>query len=71
MELFCKAYKFRTLVKGDTYFEIIENTSCINLILTEKNLNFQRPYEIEARLFEFHKMVLIVMKWSFLKGSHV
>ena len=68
MKVFCETYKFRSLVKEVTCFKNPENQSCIDLILTNKHLRFQRPCAIETN---FHKMLLVVIKMHSLKRNHV
>ena len=64
---FCETYKLRNLVKHPTCFKNPENPSCIDLLLTNKPLNFQITTLIETRLSDFHKMIVAVMKMDFSK----
>ena len=64
---FCETYKLRNLVKHPTCFKNPENHSCIDLLLTNKPLNFQTTTLIETRLSDFHKMIVAVMKMDFSK----
>ena len=64
---FCETYKLRNLVKHPTCFKNPENPSCIDLLLTNKPLNFQTTTLIETRLSDFHKMIVAVMKMDFSK----
>ena len=67
MICFCETYKLRNLVKHPTCFKNPENPSCIDLLLTNKPLNFQTTTLIETRLSDFHKMIVAVMKMDFSK----
>ena len=53
-----------------TCFKNLENSSCIDLILTNKPWSFQNSFAIETGLSDFHKMRLTVMKKSFQKYIH-
>ena len=64
---FCETYKLRNLLKHPTCFKNPENTSCIDLLLTNKPLSFQTTTVIEIRLSDFHKMIVAVMKMHFPK----
>ena len=57
----------RNLIKESTCFKNPENTTCIDLILTNKPLSFKNKYLIEAGLSDFHKIVVAVMKMYFPK----
>ena len=48
LKAFSETYKFRSLVKEATCFKNPEDPSCIDLILTNKHLSFQRLYAIET-----------------------
>ena len=67
MKVFCKTYKFLGFVRESTCFKNPDNPSCIDLILTNKHLSFQRSCAIKTGLSDFHKMVLTVMKIHFPK----
>ena len=67
MKIFCKTYKLRNLIKEATCFKNSENPTCIILPLTNKPLSFKNKYVIETGLFDFHKMVVGVIKMHFPK----
>ena len=64
---FCETYKLRNLVKHLICFKNPENPLCIDLLLTNKQLNFQTTTLMETRLSDFHKMIVAVMKMGFSK----
>ena len=67
MKTFGENYKLRNLIKEPTCFKNPENPTCINLILTNKPLNFKNTYVIDTGLSGFHKMIVTVMKMHFPK----
>lgn len=50
---FCETYKLRNFIKDPTCFKNPENTTCVDLALSFKNI-----YAIEIGLSLFHKMVV-------------
>ena len=62
MKTFGEIYKLRNLIKEPTYFKNPENPTYIDLILTNKPLNFKNTYVIQTGLSDFHKMVVAMMK---------
>ena len=67
MQIFCTTYNFKCLVKEATCFKSINSPSCIDLILTNKSLCFQKTAVVETGLSDFHRLTLIVMKSTFQK----
>ena len=67
MESFCESYRFKSLIKDPTCFKNPENSSCIDLILTNSSYSFQNSCEIETDLSDFHKMIVLGMKTTFQK----
>ena len=67
METFCESYWFKNLIKFPTCHKNPQNPSCIDLILTNSPLSFQSSGVIETGLFNFHKMIVTVMKTTFQK----
>ena len=67
MKTFAETHKLRNLMKEPTCFKNPENPTCIDLILTNKRLSFKNTYVIETGLFDFHKMIVAVMKMHFPK----
>ena len=57
------------MVKGATFYKNLENTSCIDLILTKKPRSFHGCRIIETGLSDFHKMTATVIKMYFEKHS--
>ena len=68
MEEFMKVYDLKNLVKGATCFKNLEKP-CNDLILTNKIKSVQTSYIIETGIgiFDFHKMVMTVLKVYFKK----
>ena len=64
---FSVIYKLRHLIKEPTCFKNPENSTCIDLILTNKSLNFKKTYVIDKGLSDFHKNIVAVMKMHFPK----
>ena len=64
---FCETYKLRNLVKHPTCFKNPENPSCIDLLLTNKPISFQTTTVVETGLFDFHNMIVAVMRMHFPK----
>ena len=54
-------------MKKATCFKSINSPSCIDLILTNKSLCFQKPAVVETGLSDFHRLTLTVMKSTFQK----
>ena len=54
-----------------TCFKNIDNPSCIDLILTNKPLYFQKTTVIETGISDFHKLTLTTMKSSFQKQEPI
>ena len=50
---FCETYKLRNFIKDPTCFKNPENTECVDLALSFKNI-----YAIETGISLFHKMVV-------------
>ena len=67
MKVFCDSYEFKNLIKDATCYKNPENTSCIDLILTNNPNSFQNPGVIETGLSNFYKMTVAVMKTTFEK----
>ena len=67
MKTFCETYNLRNFIKKPTYFKNTQNSTCIDLLLTNKPLSFKNTYLIEAGLSDFHKMVVDVIKMYFPK----
>ena len=64
---FGETYKLRNLVKHPTCFKNPENPSCIDLLLTNKPISFQTTTVVETGLFDFHNMIVAVMRMHFPK----
>ena len=67
MKDFCETYNLANLIKDPTCFKSIENPSCIDVILTNRNLCFESSTTIETGLSGCHKMTVTVMKKHYKK----
>ena len=59
---FCNVNSLKTLNRGPDCFKNSSNPSCINLFLTNRQQCFQQTRAIETGIYDFHKMVVNVMK---------
>ena len=71
MKVFCSTYNLKNLVNEPTCFKNVDNPSCIDLILTNKSLYFQKTTVIETRISDFHKLIGTTMKFSFQKQEPI
>ena len=62
-------YNLTNLVKGKTCFKSRNNPSCIDLFLTNCNKSFQHTNVISAGMSDHHKMIVTVMKATFVKAK--
>ena len=60
-------YALKNLIKEPTCFKS-ENPRCIDLILTNRYRSFQNTATVETGLYDFHKMVLTVLKTTYQKA---
>ena len=67
MSSFCDTFDLTSLIKEPTCYKNPDNPSCIDLILTNKPLNFQNSCVAETGLSDFHRMILTVTKMTFQK----
>ena len=67
MGYFLSQYSLSNIVKQPTCFKNIQNPSCIDLFITNKNKSFQKTSTISTGLSDFHKMVITVLKTKFGK----
>ena len=58
-------YNAKNLVQENTCFKSIDNTSCIDLFLTNSYQNFQNTITVATGLSDVHKMAVTVMKTTF------
>ena len=64
MSGFCDTFDFKSIIKGATCYQNLENPSSIGLILTNNPRSLRISGVIEAGLLDFHRMVVTVMKTS-------
>ena len=65
LDEFCQTYNSESTINKPTYFKNPKNLSCIDLVLTNKQEKFLKAKTVEARLSDFHEMVVSVFKTSF------
>ena len=63
---FCNVYNLETPSNLPTCFKNPESPSCIDLILTNLNNNFDEALVLELGLSDFHKLAMLVLK-SYVK----
>ena len=63
---FCNVYNLETPSNLPTCFKNPESPSCIDLLLTNLNNNFDEALVLELGLSDFHKLVMLVLK-SYVK----
>ena len=64
METFCESYGLKNLIKVPTCHKNPQNSSCIDLSLTNGPLRFQSSAAVETGLSNFHKMTVTVIKFK-------
>ena len=62
MSSFCEIYHTTDIIKQPTCFKNPSNSSCINLFLTNNANCFQKYSVFETGLFDFHKLIVTIMK---------
>ena len=67
MKIFCQIYSCKSIVKDKTRFKNLINSTCIDLIITNRPKSFQESEVIETGLSDFHKISLTAMKVLFNK----
>ena len=67
MKAFCDNCNLTSLIKQPICYKNPNNTTCIDLILSNTPRSFQSTCVIETGLSDFHLMTLTVMKKSFRK----
>ena len=68
---FLYEYNAKNIVKENTCFKNALNPSCIDLFITNSPLSFQNTIAASNGLYDFHKMVIVVMKMSFKKHTPI
>ena len=69
MEQFCASYNLKSLLKEPTCFRSVDNSSCIDLILTNHPKCFQNSGVYETGISDFHKLTFTVLKTYFQKAK--
>ena len=64
---FMELHDLKNLIRVLTCYKNPENSSCIDLFLTNKKLCFQDTNTFETGLSDFHRLVVTVMKTYFTK----
>ena len=65
MSGFCDTFCLKSLIEDAICYRTPENSSSIDLILTDNPRSFQNYCLIEKGLSDFHRMVVTVIKTSF------
>ena len=63
----CETYNLTNLIKEPTCFKNPLNSSSIDFLLTNRAMLFEISKTIETGLFDYHKMIITVMKSVFKK----
>ena len=61
LPLFCSQYKLKSLNKDPSCYKNIDNTSCIDLLLTNSAKSFESACTIETDLSDFHILAFTVI----------
>ena len=64
---FLEQYEAKNIMKNKTCFKNSDRPTCIDLFLTNSPHSFQNTMTISKGLSDFHKMIITVLKSSFLK----
>ena len=67
MKSFCQIHNFKNLLDKPTRYKNPTNPSSVDLIITNKPRSVQNSCTFETGLSDFHKMILTILKSSFLK----
>ena len=68
---FLYEYNAKNIVKENTCFKNALNLNCIDLFITNSPLSFQNTVAVSNGLFDFHNIVIPVMKISVKKHSPI
>ena len=71
MSVFCDSYDLRSLIKEPTCYKNPENSSCLDLILTNNPKCFKGSCVVETSLSDFHRMTVTVMKSTFKRNFNL
>ena len=66
---FFSQYNLKNLVKDKTCFKNTDNPSCIDLFLTNSPNSFQHTTTISTGLSDYHKLIVTVLKTTFVKAK--
>ena len=61
----CDTCDLRSFITEPTCYKNPENSTCIDLILTNHPLSFQNSCVFETNLSDFHKITVTILKASF------
>ena len=64
---FLDQFEAKNIMKGKTSFKNPDRPTCIDLFLTNSLHSLQNTMEISPGLSGFHKMIITVLKSSFIK----
>ena len=64
---FCEIYNLKNIIREKTCSKNLNNSSCIDLIITNKLKTFHNSMVVETGLSDLHKMCVTVMKMYYRK----
>ena len=67
MDSFLFQYELKNLVKDNTCLKSLDNLSCVDLFLTNNVKSFQHTKTISVVVLDCHKMVVTVLKSTYIK----
>ena len=65
LEKFCTSYNLKSLIIEPTCFKSVDNSSCIDLVLTNHPKCFQNSGIYETGVSDFHRLTFTVLKKKF------
>ena len=66
---FCTSYNLKSLIIEPTCFKSVDNSSCMDLVLTNHPKCFQNSGIYETGISDFHKLTFTVLKTYFQKAK--
>ena len=62
MKVFCNQHKFKALNEEPNCFKNLNNTSCLDLFLTNSSQSFEKCFTLERGMLDFHKLIITILK---------
>ena len=69
VDSFCRSYSLKSLIRKPTCFKNPDYSTCIDLILTNRQKSFQNSTIKETGLSDVHKFTVTVLKNTIRNGS--